>query len=341
MEYNLFFLIFDVLWALYFMMFKLSIAPMIDWSYTHFRVLMKILAPRALCYTEMQTVQAIQHNPERALDFHERELPYLALQVGGSDPRALEYAAKMAEERGFSEINLNLGCPSDRVQQGRFGACLMYEPSRVAECIDAMKKAVHIPVTAKTRIGVDAHESYDFLSNFVGMLIEKNCDKLVMHARKAWLKGLSPKENRTIPPLHYDSVYRIKSDFKSTPVVINGNIQRFDVPFHLEKVDGVMLGRMACDDPYQIANLHHDLYPDMNMQTRTEILKAYVLYLKELHGSHSIPLLVKPLLNLAHGLPGNKAWKKQLLSLSVWNDWGVWDDIILALTGLENRSDWK
>lgn len=297
---------------------------------------MKILAPHALCYTEMQTVQAIQHNPDRALDCHKIEMPDVALQLGGSDPRALETAAKMGEARGFCEINLNLGCPSDRVQQGRFGACLMYEPSRVSECMDAMKKAVRIPVTAKTRIGVDAEESYDFLSNFIHVLIEKDCDKLIMHARKAWLKGLSPKQNRTIPPLHYDTVYRIKSDFSSTPVVINGNIQRAEISRHLQHVDGVMLGRMACDDPYQIASIHHDLYPDVPQKTRAEILQAYVLYLTSLKDkTYSTALVIKPLLNLAHGLPGSKAWKKKVLSLSSWDDWSVWEEILTHLKKIE------
>lgn len=311
---------------------------MIDWSYTHFRVLMKILAPNALCYTEMQTVQAIQHQPKRALDFHVSELPHLALQLGGSDPKSLAESAKLAEQLGFSEINLNLGCPSDRVQQGKFGACLMHEPLKVALCIDAMKKAVKIPVTAKTRIGVDEDEGYKFLYGFVAPLIEQGCDKLVIHARKAWLKGLSPKQNRTIPPLRYDVAYQIKAAFSDIPVIINGNIQRKDIKGHLRHVDGVMLGRMACDDPYQIACIHQDLYPESIKPTRVEVLALYLSYLQQLPSttSYHTSLIIKPLLNLAHGLPQNKAWKKQLLMLETWRDWKNWDNILDSLEQLEN-----
>ena len=322
------------------MMYKLSIAPMIDWSYTHFRVFMKILAPHALCYTDMQTVQVIQHHPKRALDFHPSEFPHLALQVGGSEPQALAEVAKLAETLGFSEINLNLGCPSYRVQKGQFGACLMYEPLKVGACIAAMKGGVSIPVTAKIRIGVDEHEDYDFLYAFVEQLLEKGCDKLIVHARKAWLKGLSPKQNRTIPPLHYDKVYRIKSDFSTTPVIINGNIQRIDVSQHLQQVDGVMLGRMACDDPYQIAHIHHDLYPDQAKPTRVAVFQAYLLYLQSLPvSSYRTALIVKPLLNLAHGLAQNKHWKKQLLILDTWNNWKYWDSLVVLLQQLESLSE--
>ena len=187
----------------------LSIAPMIDWSYTHFRVLMRLLAPQALLYTEMQTPNAIRHQPTRALQFHPKETP-VALQLGGSEPKALTAAAKQAEDAGFSEINLNLGCPSSRVLAGNFGASLMRDPKQVASCITAIKQAVSIPVTAKTRIGIDQEDSYAFFESFVNTLVNAGCDKLIVHARKAWLSGLNPKQNRTIPPLHYDYVHRIK-----------------------------------------------------------------------------------------------------------------------------------
>jgi tRNA-dihydrouridine synthase A len=315
----------------------LSIAPMIDWSYTHFRVFMRLLAPESLCYTEMQTVQAIQHQPKRALDFHVSELGHLVLQLGGADPKALAQSAKMAETLGFSEINLNLGCPSDRVQQGKFGACLMYEPSIVGACIAAMKDAVTIPVTAKTRIGVDDHESYDFLYEFVSHIIEKGCDKLVMHARKAWLKGLSPKQNRTIPPLHYETVYKIKSAFPNTPVIINGNIQRKEISTHLHHVDGVMFGRLACDDPYQIAHIHNDLFPHSKIPTRSEVLLKYIKYLQNIPKTitPNTALIIRPLLNIAHGLPQNKNWKKELLLLKRWDHWAAWERLIITLQTLE------
>ena len=294
----------------------LAIAPMIDWTYTHFRVFMRMLAPHALLYTEMQTPGAIVNNPSRALDFHPMEAP-LALQLGGSDKDALVECALIAEQHGFAEVNLNLGCPSDRVQAGRFGACLMREPQHVADCIAAMKKAVSIPVTAKTRIGIDHDDSDDYFSTFAHQLIDAGCDKLVVHARKAWLHGLNPKQNRTIPPLHYDYVYRIKQDFPMLPVVINGNINEIDdVRQHLQHVDGVMLGRLACQNPYAIAEIHHALYPDSPLLHRAAILDQYVNYVESL-SANKVPmsLLLKPIFNMAHGLPGAKRWKAQLMAV--------------------------
>ena len=189
----------------------LAIAPMIDWTYIHFRVLMRILAPQALLYTEMQTVGAIFNNPARALAHHAIEYP-LALQLGGADKAALVKCAQIAEQQTFSEINLNLGCPSDRVQAGRFGACLMAEPKLVSECIQAMKTAVSIPITAKVRIGIDQQDSYDYFSSFVRQLVDAGCDKVIVHARKAWLHGLSPKQNRTI---HCITIMSIELNKKS------------------------------------------------------------------------------------------------------------------------------
>jgi len=289
---------------------------MIDWTYTHFRVLMRLLAPHALLYTDMQTTGAIQHNPQRSLHFHPTETP-LALQLGGADRQALVLAAQLAEERGYTEVNLNLGCPSDRVQAGRFGACLMAEPDHVANCIAAIKKAVHIPVTAKTRIGIDHQDSYAFFSAFVHRLIDAGCDKLIVHARKAWLNGLSPKQNRTIPPIQYDYVYRIKQDITTIPVIINGNINTIDeIQTHLNQVDGVMLGRLACQNPYAIATIHHALYPDYPLPSRATVLQSYLNYIQSLDNkSVPISLLLKPLFNMAHGLPGARRWKMELLAI--------------------------
>jgi tRNA-dihydrouridine synthase A len=294
----------------------LAIAPMIDWTYTHFRVLMRMLAPYALLYTEMQTSKAIINNPLRALHFHEREHP-VALQLGGADRDELVHCAKMAELQGYCEVNLNLGCPSDRVQAGHFGACLMATPQRVADCIVAMKQAVGIPVTAKTRIGIDHQDSYEFFSSFATLLIEAGCDKLIVHARKAWLHGLNPKQNRTIPPLHYDYVYKIKQAFSSIPIVLNGNINHIDeINEHLQHVDGVMLGRLACQNPYAIAVIHHHLYPDVPLLKRSIILKEYVSY-AHLSYQKGVPLslLLKPIFNLAHGLSGARAWKAQVMDI--------------------------
>ena len=299
----------------------LSVAPMIDWTYTHFRVFMRMLAPHALLYTDMQTVGAVKNNPARALAFHAMEHP-LALQLGGADKDALVYCAQQAERLGFAEVNLNLGCPSDRVQAGRFGACLMAEPEQVAACIDAMKRAVSIPVTAKTRIGIDTQDSYAFFSDFAHRLVDAGCDKLIVHARKAWLHGLNPKQNRTIPPVNYDYVYQIKRDLPSIPVVINGNINDItEINAHLNQVDGVMLGRLVCQNPYALATIHHALYPQTPLLTRKAVLQEYLGYIESVHPA-GVPMsiLVKPILNMAHALPGAREWKARLLTVIRLNE---------------------
>lgn len=309
----------------------LSVAPMIDWTHTHFRVFMRMLAPHALLYTEMQTIGAVVNNPLRALGFHEMEKP-LALQLGGADAAGLVKCAQLAEENGFSEVNLNLGCPSDRVQAGRFGACLMAEPNQVADCIGALKRAVNIPVTAKTRIGIDAQDSYDYFSAFAQRLIDAGCDKLIVHARKAWLNGLNPKQNRTIPPLHYDYVYKIKRVYPSIPVVINGNINTLeDINAHMREVDGVMLGRLVCQNPYELAVIHHALYPTTPLLTRGAILLQYLAYIEVMQAT-GVPMsfLLKPIFNMAHAMPGARAWKERLNDIQRSNKHdGLFDAICL------------
>lgn len=288
---------------------------MIDWTYTHFRVFMRMIAPTALLYTDMQTVGAVINNPTRALHFDSFEHP-IALQLGGSNQEKLIECAKLAEEQGFNEINLNLGCPSDKVQAGQFGACLMAEPDQVSKCIQAMKASVSIPVTAKTRIGIDNQDSYEFFSSFAHRLVDAGCDKLIVHARKAWLHGLNPKQNRTIPPLHYDYVYQIKQELRNLPVVINGNINSLtEIQHHLMHVDGVMVGRLACQNPYILAMIHHYFSPEIPIPSRYDILKKYISY-AELRYSEGISLsiLLKPLFNFAYGLPGAKSWKNILLT---------------------------
>jgi tRNA-dihydrouridine synthase A len=289
---------------------------MIDWTYTHFRVFMRLLAPQALLYTEMQTVGAIVNNPLRALAFQALEHP-LALQLGGADKDGLVHCAKIAQEKGFAEINLNLGCPSDKVQAGRFGACLMAEPKQVADCIRALKAAVTIPVTAKTRIGIDTEDSYEFFSAFAHQLIDAGCDKLIVHARKAWLNGLNPKQNRTIPPLHYEYVYKIKNEISKLPVIINGNINTIsEIKDHMQHVDGVMLGRLACQNPYALTAIHHYYYPDSPRRSRHVILTDYLQYIEEqFQLGVPLSLLLKPIFNIAHGLPGAKNWKELLIKI--------------------------
>ncbi|TAL58483.1 MAG: tRNA dihydrouridine(20/20a) synthase DusA [Legionella sp.] len=314
----------------------LAIAPMIDWTNSPFRVFMRLLAPQALLYTEMQTTGAIQNNPKRALAFQACEHP-IALQLGGSDPQALAAAAILAEEQGYDEINLNLGCPSDRVQAGRFGACLMTEGQLVAQCIKAMKEVVSIPVTAKTRIGIDQQDSYVFFKDFAQQLIDAGCQKLIVHARKAWLRGLNPKQNRTIPPVHYEYAYRIKQDFPEIPVIINGNITQIDaIHDHLQQVDGVMLGRLACDNPFRIAEIHAALYPHLPQTSRIAVYSQYLAFAHEqLTQGVPISLLLKPLYTLTHGLAGASQWKKRLMQVMQTKQFALMNDLSDYLAELE------
>ena len=292
----------------------LSIAPMIDWTYSHFRVLMRLLAPQALLYTEMQTPQAIANHPQRCLQFSALEHP-LALQLGGADPAALVAAAIQAQALGYAEINLNLGCPSDRVLSGQFGACLMNHPKQVANIIRILKQQTHLPVTAKTRIGIDHQDSYTFFADFIHHLADAGCDKFIIHARKAWLKGLSPKQNRTLPEVNYDYVYQIKQELPHIPFVINGNIRTIEaIVAHLKQVDGVMLGRLACDNPYAIAQIHHALYPDIPIKSQLDIAHEYFKYLKTVTNT-PFTILLKPLFNFAHGFCNAKVWKNNLISI--------------------------
>ncbi|RUR12824.1 tRNA dihydrouridine(20/20a) synthase DusA [Legionella sp. km772] len=309
---------------------------MIDWTYSQFRVWMRYLAPEALLYTEMQTTGAITNNPLRALKYNPVEHP-LALQLGGSDKKALAESALKAQEEGYDEVNLNLGCPSDRVQAGRFGACLMKEPEHVVECIRAIKQAVTIPVTSKTRIGIDHQDSYEFFRAFALRLVEAGSDKLIIHARKAWLNGLNPKQNRTIPPVHYDYVYKIKEELPHIPIIINGNITKLEeIQEHLKYVDGVMLGRLACDNSYQIARIHHALYPNSPLLSRGELFRRYKHYmLDEYHSGAALSLLVKPIFNLAHGIPGANQWKKKLMVLLQTKDLLLLDDLMDYLSEFE------
>ncbi|CEG56827.1 tRNA-dihydrouridine synthase A [Legionella fallonii LLAP-10] len=313
---------------------------MIDWTYVHFRVFMRYLAPNALLYTEMQTTGAIANNPGRALFFHHVEHP-LAIQLGGSDPNALAECAQVAEQAGYDEVNLNLGCPSDKVQAGRFGACLMNEPEQVVQCIKAIKKAVSIPVTAKTRIGIDHQDSFEFFSAFAHRLVDAGSDKLIIHARKAWLNGLNPKQNRTIPPVNYEFVYKLKQQMPHIPMVINGNIlNNEEIHYHLNYVDGVMVGRLACDNPYKIAEINKALYPDSTTLTRSQLWLRYKEYLLDeyLNKGVSLSLLVKPMFNLVHGLPGASQWKKKLMLIVQTKNIALFDELSSYLFDLESKA---
>src|ERR1700742_1667842 len=242
---------------------KLAIAPMMDWTDRHCRVFHRHLTRRALLYTEMLTTGAVIHGDRaRLLGFDTSEHP-VALQLGGSDPRDLTIAAKIGEDFGYDEINLNVGCPSDRVKEGRFGACLMAEPALVADGIDAMKRAVKIPVTVKCRIGIDDQDPEVALDTLARGVVAAGADGLIVHARKAWLNGLSPKQNRDIPPLDYDRVYRLKAALPHVPVIINGGIGSLEeAREHLAHVDGVMLGRAAYQDPWRLRNVDSEIFDE-------------------------------------------------------------------------------
>jgi len=294
---------------------RLSVAPMMDYTDRHCRFFLRLITRRTLLYTEMVTTGALIYGDrERFLRFDPAEHP-VALQLGGSDPKELAACARMGEERGYDEINLNVGCPSDRVQSGRFGACLMAEPELVAECVAAMKDAVGVPVTVKTRIGIDERDSYEDLCGFTQAVAAAGCDALIVHARKAWLKGLSPKENREVPPLRYDVVERLKEDFPRLPIVINGGIGDLaQVLDFLDRLDGVMIGREAYHHPWMLAEADRLIYGDDHpIPTRREVLEAFVPYAeRQLMAGVPLSAMTRHLLGLYQGQPGARAWRRAI-----------------------------
>jgi tRNA-dihydrouridine synthase A len=288
---------------------------MLDWTDRHCRYFLRLITRRTLLYTEMVTTGAVIHGDrERHLGFDPAEHP-VALQLGGSDPESLAACARLGADRGYDEINLNVGCPSDRVQNGRFGACLMVEPRLVAECVAAMKGSVAIPVTVKTRIGIDHRDSYEELVEFVTGITAAGCDALIVHARKAWLQGLSPKENRDIPPLRYDVVERLKGDFPGLSISLNGGVttlaQASDL---LQRLDGVMIGREAYQNPWVLAQADQVIFGDPRPAPFTlEVLEAYLPYV-ERNLSAGVPLnaMTRHILGLFQGRPGARAWRRHL-----------------------------
>jgi len=294
---------------------RLSVAPMMDWTDRHERAFLRVISRRTLLYTEMVTTGAILHGDrDRLLDFDASEHP-VALQLGGSEPADLADAAMAGAARGYDEINLNLGCPSDRVQRGRFGACLMTEPELVAEGVAAMIDAVDVPVTVKTRIGVDETDSYEALQAFVARIAAAGCRSFTIHARKAWLSGLSPKENREVPPLRYEVVYDLKRDFPDLEIILNGGVLSLDeAEAHLEKVDGVMIGRAAYQTPYVLAEADVRIFGETTpVKSREEIVAAFLPYV-ERRLSEGVPLksMTRHMLGLFNGLPGARAWRRHL-----------------------------
>lgn len=302
----------------------LSIAPMVDWTDTSFRYFMRLLAPNAFVYTEMITTKAIIHQVDKVLFYEELEHP-IVLQVGGSEASELAYVTRIAEQKAFDEVNLNLGCPSPKVQSGQFGACLMKNKALVYDGLKAMLDVASIPVTIKVRLGVDELDSLDFFMDFVGTMIQLGIKKVIVHARKAWLKGLCPKQNRTIPPIQYDKVYYLKTIFPETEIIINGDIKCIEsISSHLSKVDGVMLGRLACDNPYMIACIHASLYPDIPLKSRYDYLALYLDYAETaLSNDVRLSQLLKPIMNLSTQLPNGKQWKHALLNALQSKKWSI------------------
>lgn len=296
----------------------MSVAPMLDWTDRHCRYLHRLLSQHTLLYTEMITTGALLHGDvPRHLRFNQEEHP-LALQLGGSEPADLAKAAKMGQDWGYDEINLNCGCPSERVQRGAFGACLMREADLVADGVKAMRDVVDIAVTVKHRIGIDKIESYDFVRDFVGTVADAGCNVFIVHARNAWLQGLSPKENRDIPPLRYDVVAKLKRDFPHLTIAINGGIKTDDVvQEQLEQVDGVMVGREAYHNPWWLSRWDELYFGGAPSQlTHVDVEQAMVAYMEREaceHGTHWYAI-ARHMLGLRHGLPGARRWRQ------VWSD---------------------
>lgn len=302
---------------------KFCVAPMLDWTDRHCRYFYRTMSKHAVLYTEMVTTGAIIFGKGDYLKFNDAEQP-VALQLGGSDPEALAQCAKLAEERGYDEINLNVGCPSDRVQNGMFGACLMAKPELVAECVAAMKAVVDIPVTVKSRIGIDEQDSFEFLQQFIEIVKDAGCETFIIHARKAWLTGLSPKENRDIPPLDYERVYKIKQMYPELEIIINGGVKTLEqCNEHLKYVDGVMMGREIYHNPYLMASVDSVIYQDSDapIRTRTEVLEHIADYISgyEAAGGRAWHTL-RHMMGLFQGLPGAKIWRRFLSENGVKSD---------------------
>ena len=294
---------------------RLCIAPMMDWTDRHERYFLRLISRHARLYTEMVTTGAVIHGDrDYLLGYDPAEHP-LALQLGGSEPTLLAECARIAAAWGYAEVNLNVGCPSDRVQTGRFGACLMAEPELVADCVAAMAAATTVPITVKIRIGIDERDSYEDLVRFIGLVAAAGCRVFIIHARKAWLRGLSPRENREIPPLHYELVERIKVDFPELRVVLNGGITNLEqAARQLPRLDGVMIGRAAYQNPYLLAEADRRFFGDTrSAPTRHQVVAAFLPYVeRQLARGVSLSAMTRHILGLFQGRPGARAWRRYL-----------------------------
>lgn len=295
---------------------KIAIAPMMNWTDRHCRYFLRLLSPSVHLYTEMITAAALTHgDAEKLLRFDEAEHP-VALQIGGSDPQMMAESTRLGVDAGYDEININVGCPSDRVQSGQFGACLMATPQIVADCYEAMSAVSDVPVTVKTRIGIDDHDSYDFLKEFTEALRAAGCKTLTVHARIAILEGLSPKDNRSVPPLNYERVYKLKSEYPDMTIVLNGGITTVEeCSKHLEHVDGVMIGRQAYQQPWILTELEHAFghNADYLAPSRHDVVQRMLPYIKrELGRGAELKQITRHMLGLFAGQPGARAWRRYL-----------------------------
>ncbi|HFD12202.1 MAG TPA: tRNA dihydrouridine(20/20a) synthase DusA [Crenotrichaceae bacterium] len=320
----------------------LCLAPMLDRTDRHFRYFLRLISKHTVLFTEMVTTNALlRGDREFLLEFHPSEHP-LVFQLGGSDPNVLSKCAIIVEQAGYDEINLNIGCPSDRVQKGRFGACLMKEPELVGDCVAAMQSHVRIPVTIKARLGVDEVDRYDDVAGFINTVSVAGCGVFYMHARKAWLKGLSPKQNRNVPPLNYAMVKQLLADFPGNEFIINGGIKSIDeIQCHLSQVHGVMLGRHLYENPFMLQEAEHLLFPDTALQkTRSDVLNQYFQYVDQQLGTGDVTLhsLVRHLFGLFHGQPGARLWRRGLSDNSSAGQRGFDKIRLLAQTLTSDRA---
>ncbi|MYB34605.1 MAG: tRNA dihydrouridine(20/20a) synthase DusA [Gammaproteobacteria bacterium] len=319
-----------------------ALAPMMSITDRHFRVFMRHIFPRSQLYTEMISTGSIIHGSRLdALGFDPIEHP-VGIQLGGSSPNELAFCSRIAQEQGYDEINLNIGCPSDRVQSARFGACLMAEPELVASCVEEIRGTSDLPVTIKTRIGIDKHDDYEFLADFITKTASAGCNTFFIHARKAWLKGLSPRQNRSIPPLEYDKVYRVKEDFPNLRIIVNGGIRTLPaVESHLEKLDGVMIGREANRNPWfmkELSDYYFENSPKNPATSREAVVRSYMQYIEgQLKQGVALKTMARHLMGIYHGQKGARHWRRMLCEDGPVSDAGleVVESALQQVTGMQ------
>ena len=318
---------------------EIAVAPMMDWTDRHCRYFMRLLSPSAWLFTEMVTANAIHYgDADTLLRYDPSEHP-VAVQLGGSDPAMMAEAAKRAAQFGYDEININVGCPSDRVQSGQFGACLMATPHVVADCFQAMQDEVEVPVTVKTRIGIEDQDSDEFLTKFVETLAAAGCKRFIVHARIAILDGLSPKENRTVPPLNHERVYRLKQRHPNLEIILNGGISKIThVETVLSKVDGAMIGRQAYHHPYFLAELEQHLHPEWQMPSRRAVIERMLPYIEdELRAGERLGQITRHMVGLFAGMPGARSWRRYL-SENAYRDGAGLEVVSAALAALPDAA---